>query len=552
MKYRGDFESKHHSLYFRRCNMKFLSTLLIGLCLMFVSSASIFAQAVGDYRSAAPIPTGGVWNAAGNWQRWNGSAWALAPAPPTGSQVITILSTDSIYVNVAVSITGTLRNQGRVAPGSPSNLTIANGGTYDHAQDGGVIPTATWSTGSTCKVTGTVAVTSITGGGNQNFYNLVWDCATQTANTSIGAYGAIIGGNVTLVTSNTGRFYFMASNSGKTTINGNFAIQAGNFGTNGTGSLTNDTVVCNGNVVVTGGNFAVSRGSQGGTGTTTWYHYGDMSLSNCTSQNSNPTGGKFVFSKQGTQTLTLLNVTYGTGAGSPVNYDVASGSTLNLGTSDLGTAPNNSTGSFRVLSGASVFSGHPNGLNGNITSTGAQGGGNSFATDASYGFNGSVAQVTGSLMPTTVDTLTINNPAGVTLSQPTTINRRLRLRAGVFNNTIPFTLGPGASVSFEGGSLLVSVKSDGTTIPESFFVDQNYPNPFNPSTTVRFGLPNRSFVTAKVFNLLGQEVATLFQGHLEPGVHLVDLNASNLGSGIYLCRIQASSSVDIKRMILMK
>jgi hypothetical protein len=439
-----------------------------------------------------------------------------------------------------------------MGPGSPTNLTIANGGTYEHAQDGGTIVTAIWSTGSTCKVSGTVAVTSIPGGGSQNFHNLTWDCPTQTANTSIGAYGAVIGGNVTLVTSNTGRFYFMASNSGKVTINGNFTVQAGNFGVNGTGSLTNDTVICNGNVVVTGGNFAVSRGSQGGTGTTVWYQYGDVSLSNCTSQNSNPSGAKMLFSKQGTQTLTLSNITYGTGAGSPVNYEVASGSILNLGTSDFGTAPNASTGSFRVLTGATVFTAHASGLNGNVTCTGAQGGGNLLATDASYGFNGSVAQVTGSLMPATVNNLVINNPAGVALSQPTTINGVLRLVAGVFNNTIPFTLGPGGSISYEGGSLLVSVKSDVSTIPETFFVDQNYPNPFNPSTTVRFGLPGKSFVTAKVFNLLGQEVATLFEGRLEPGIHTADFDAAGLASGLYLCRIQAGSIVDIKRMILMK
>jgi hypothetical protein len=242
--------------------MKSLSSMFVVLCLVVLLASSMFAQAVGDYRSAAPLPTGGVWNTAGYWQRWNGTGWAVAPAPPTGSQVITIVAGDSIYINVPVSITGTLANQGSLGPGSPTNLTIASGGTYEHAQNGGVIATATWSTGSTCKVTGTTSATSIAGGGNQNFYNLEWNCPTQTGNTSIGAYGAVIGGNVTLVTSNTGRFYFMASNSGKTTIMGNMIIQAGNFGTNGTGSLTNDTVLCYGNLVVTGGNFAVSRGSQ--------------------------------------------------------------------------------------------------------------------------------------------------------------------------------------------------------------------------------------------------------------------------------------------------
>jgi hypothetical protein len=249
----------------------------------------------------------------------------------------------------------------------------------------------------------------------------------------------------------------------------------------------------------------------------------------------------------------LSNITYGSGAGSPINYDVASGTTLLLGTNDLGTAPNSSTGSFRVLDGAAVYSGHPNGLNGNITSTGAQGGGNFFSANANYGFNGSVVQATGLFLPDTLLDLTINNPTRVNLSKHITINDTLHLRAGVFDigRGTGYTLGPNGHVSLEGGTL-TSVSTYSKTVPQEFYVDQNYPNPFNPSTTIRFGLPNKSFVTAKVFNLLGQEVAMLFEGNLEPGMHLMDFDASHLASGIYLCRIQAGSIVDIKRMILMK
>ncbi len=533
--------------------MKSFSWVLAVLLLTLASFASVSAQAVGDYRSVAPLPTGGVWNTAGYWERWNGSAWTLAPTPPDGSHVITILAGDSIYVNVAVNITGSLVNQGSLGPGSPTNLTVASGGTYEHAQNGGVIPAATWSTGSTCTVTGTLGVTSIPGGGSQNFYNLVWNCPNQTGNTSLGAYGATFRGDVTLVTSNTGRFYFMASSSGSVTIMGNMIMQAGNFGTNGTGTATNDTVFCYGNVVVTGGNFAVSRGSQGGTGTTTWYQYGDMSLSNCTSQNSNPSGGRFVFSRQGVQTLTLTNVTYGSGSGSPVNYDVASGSILNLGTSDLGTAPNSSTGSFRVLGGGTVYSGHPNGLNGNITSTGAQGGGNFFSIGANYGFNGSVVQQTGLFLPDTLADVIINNPTTVFLSKHILINDTLHLRAGQFDigRGTGYTLGPNGHVSQEGGAL-TQVTTPDANVPQSFFVDQNYPNPFNPSTNIKFGLPQEMAVTARVYNLLGQEIATLFSGRLAAGVHELRFDASNQSTGVYLLRVQAGTTVDTKRMILIK
>jgi hypothetical protein len=541
----------HSTNHFRRDEMKTLFRMFVVLCAVVAFPVTMLAQAVGDYRSAAPLPTGGVWNTAGFWQRWNGTAWAVAPSPPSGSQTITIVAGDSIYINVAVTITGTLKNSGRLVPGSPTNLTIGNNGTFEHAQDGGVIPAATWNTGSTCSVTGTLTATSISGGGNQNFYHLVWNCPTQTANTSIGAYGAVIGGNVTLATSNTGRFYFMASSSGTTTVMGNITIQAGAFGTNGTGSLTNDTVFCYGNLVVTGGNFAVSRGSQGGTGTTLWYQYGDVSMSGCVTQNSNATGAKLIFAKQGAQNFTTSNVTYGTGSGSPVNFDVASGTTLNLGSSDLGVSPNSSTGSFRILSGATVNSAHASGLDGNITSSGAQGGGNFFSTNANYGFNGTVQQVTGQLMPDTVADLIINNPTRVRLSRRTTINDTLHLRAGVFDASVGYSLGPNGRISFEGGTI-VSVEQPEPTIPQSFFVDQNYPNPFNPSTTIRFGLPNASFVSVKVFNVLGQNAATLFEGHQDAGTYTMKFDAAKLGSGIYFCRVQAGGAVEIRRMVFMK
>ena len=182
--------------------MKSFAIGLFALLLVLVSATNMFAQAVGDYRSAAPLPAGGVWGTAGYWQRWNGTAWALATTPPSGSQVITIVTGDSIYINVPVSITGTLRNQGALGPGSPSNLTIASGGTFEHGLNGGTIVAATWSTGSTCLVTGTTSVTSITGGGGQNFYNFVWNCPAQVSNCSMGAYGATFRGDVVLPNDN--------------------------------------------------------------------------------------------------------------------------------------------------------------------------------------------------------------------------------------------------------------------------------------------------------------------------------------------------------------
>ena len=88
----------------------------------------------------------------------------------------------------------------------------------------------------------------------------------------------------------------------------------------------------------------------------------------------------------------------------------------------MGTSVFAGTGSFQEQAGASLGSGHPNGINGNVTSSGANGGGNIFSSAASYSFNGTAAQVTGTFLPSTVKNLTINNPAGVTLPKSDTIN----------------------------------------------------------------------------------------------------------------------------------
>jgi hypothetical protein len=231
--------------------------------------------------------------------------------------------------------------------------------------------------------------------------------------------------------------------------------------------------------------------------------------------------------------------------------EVLSGATLEMGTTVISSS---NSGSFLLRAGATLATGNAGGVDSSIQCTGASnGGGNSFSPDANYTFNGSTAQVTGSLMPTTVNNLAINNSSGVALSQATTINGVLRLMAGVFDNSIPFTLGPSGSISYEGGSLLIptSVESrDEETIPRAFFVDQNYPNPFNPSTTIRFGLPSQSYVTVKVFNLLGEEVVTLFEGRQDAGIHSLQFEPTHLSSGVYFYRIQAGSSVGIMRMIL--
>jgi hypothetical protein len=94
-------------------------------------------------------------------------------------------------------------------------------------------------------------------------------------------------------------------------------------------------------------------------------------------------------------------------------------------------------------------------------------------------------------------------------------------------------------------------------IPDEYQLLQNYPNPFNPTTEIRYQIPEVSHISLKVFNLLGQEVATLFEGIRQPGNYEATFDGSKLASGVYLYRLSAGHSgksnfVKTKKLILLK
>jgi murein tripeptide amidase MpaA len=91
-----------------------------------------------------------------------------------------------------------------------------------------------------------------------------------------------------------------------------------------------------------------------------------------------------------------------------------------------------------------------------------------------------------------------------------------------------------------------------TTVPALFSLDQNYPNPFNPTTEIHYSVPTAERVTLKVYDVLGREVATLFNDFQNPGFHAVRFNAAHLSSGSYIVRLSTGAQVAVKKMILIK
>ena len=89
-------------------------------------------------------------------------------------------------------------------------------------------------------------------------------------------------------------------------------------------------------------------------------------------------------------------------------------------------------------------------------------------------------------------------------------------------------------------------------LPERYALEQNYPNPFNPATAISFSLPRKSFVSLKVFDALGREVAILLADELSAGTYSRQWNAAGLASGVYFCQLQAGLFSETRKLILLR
>lgn len=150
-----------------------------------------------------------------------------------------------------------------------------------------------------------------------------------------------------------------------------------------------------------------------------------------------------------------------------------------------------------------------------------------------------------------------------TQSYPVNINWELNPENGI---TYSFMQGLGKQSNSHSGSAIITNSSNGkfkmsananhiinkVDIPEEYMLGQNYPNPFNPSTTIIFDLPEKSFVSLKMYSINGEEVRTIVNEQMDAGRYHFLIDGNGLSSGVYLLRMISDDFVSTKKIIMMK
>jgi hypothetical protein len=522
--------------------MKAMRIIFIALCVAFVPLVIAFGQTTNG-------TGGGLWSSTATW---------AGGVVPSGSGTITIAATDSVIYDVPVTISGTLtKNSAKVdSIKSGGSITFANGSNYIHTVNGGSIPIATWQTGSTCTLTG--ITTTMASNGNQNFYNLTYNSgAGQTGGLNMGMHGNTIGGDVVVLGTGTGSLRLSANTWGQDpaapnviTINGKVKVLGSPAYLTATGSGTpvhytrvvvGDSLIINGSASNTMFQLANGSGCYA-----SWWVKGNVVFAACTLNTNSTYQDSLVFCGTSAQTLTNASAV----AMTKMAVVVYSGSTLLM---ENGSSMGNAVNDFFILNSGAWFACRSTaGLAGNITCPTAN---TVLSKSANYALVGTAgAQVTSALLPDTVNNLDIDNTGGVTNSQGVVVNGILRLKQGYFNDcAFPAVVLP-SHIQWLGGSMCsVGVEEIAGAAPREFKLQTNFPNPFNPSTELRFSVAIEGYATLKVFNMLGQEVATLFDGVAKAGSYnTVTFDASKMSSGVYFARLQQNSNVKVQRMVLTK
>lgn len=451
-----------------------LRILTLALALAGLTNFS-HGQTTGDHRTVSSGP----WNNAAVWERFNGTAWEAAVTSPTSSaNTITVLSPHVVNISANLTVDQlVVSSGGQVVVDSAITLTIANGagtdldvsgvvsnagtisstgativfgptGFYQHnfTTTAGTIPTATWNSTSTCEIIGYVSSAASPSGLGQSFGNFTWNSPNQTNIMSLGGLLTSVAGNLRIVSTGTGALRIATTSASfSSTIAGDFIMEGGStaFTTSGT-----STINVTGNVDISGGTLSMSDG----TGSSTLNVTGNFSHTGGTITEISSGSGTIRFVKSGMQTYTSGGTVLNT-----IHFTVLGGSTLNMGTSAI-----TGGGNFTLSSGAALGIGSPQGIT--TTATGAVGniqvtGTRSYNTAAGYIYNGTAAQTAGNGLPTTVGSLTIDNPAGFALPGNLVCSGDLNLLQGNFS-TGGFTLSVGGNWTNSAGTL----DATGTTV----------------------------------------------------------------------------------------
>lgn len=381
------------------------------------------------------------------------------------------LTNNGVVATVSGSIINSSSSSNGINGATATKLLFTSAASYEHAVNGGTIPTATWDANSTCNITGTTS--TLPGGVNQSFGHFIWDATGQTNNLNLEPNGMSMAGNFSILStgirririantgtnrslsvgqnfSQSGGIFVVVSGGGNVilSVGGNFSQSGGNFLFKEASGAA--TLNITGNFSMTGGSFDQRSSNTSSTAIVTVS--GNFSLTNGTydicgvgavgllniAGNFSHTGGTITETSAGNGDIVfngdgIQNFTSGGTVSNSVNFTINSGSILQMATA--GTIVSGD-GSFNLLNGGGIcitsVDGITNsGASGNIQVTGTR----SYNAGGTYIYNGNTSQVNGNGLPSSVNKLTINNSAGVVLTQAVAINGETTFTNGILTTT---------------------------------------------------------------------------------------------------------------------
>ena len=322
-------------------------------------------------------------------------------------------------------------------------MTVASGATYQHNQNGGTIPTATWDSNSTLLITGvTNLIGDITGFNTQNFGNVTWNCPGQSSGNSMPNSNYTFSGTLTIASTGSSTIQLVRGSYTGEVAN---YIQTGGSTFIGSNSTSTKILTVDNDFVLTGGTFDMDNGDPSASSTFTLNIGGNFSMNSGTFKSTSSSANRTCPVYFDGATTQVFSKTSGSISGS-IDFTINSGSTVDFGTSLL----DGSSGNFTLVSGGNLITANTGG----IAATGATGtiqltGTRTFNSGANYTYNGTSAQITGTGL-TNPDVVTISNNAGVTFSAATAMST-LIISSGAKANLGTFT-GHTASALFLNGT----------------------------------------------------------------------------------------------------